>query len=139
MRRGRPYQRAAVCYASENSIATPSEVKLKHNLRKPRVQDLLWLLPAVVRGVHGEHGVRIERVVDVETRVEPCTAKTQNLADTQIELIEAFTVHRSGFDDIHLDIARAARKRAPERRADFVGGCEVSGQNFGPRQILKRR
>src|SRR5262245_12389757 len=114
MRRARPHPRAAVCDASENSIATPSEVKLKHNLRKPRVQDLLRLLPAVVRGVYGEHGIRIQRVIDVEPDIEPRAAKPQNLADAKIELIQTLPVHRARLDQIDLDVARAAGERTSE-------------------------
>src|SRR5919198_5930216 len=69
-------------------IRSTSEVELEHDLRKPRVEDLLRPLPAVERRVHAEHGVGVERIVDVEPRVDACAAEPQDLADAQIELIQ---------------------------------------------------
>src|SRR6266545_2592229 len=115
-----------------------SEVELEDDLRKPRVQDLLRLLPAVERRVHAEHGIRVQRVVEIEADVEPRAAGTQNLADAEIELIQAFTIHRARFDEVHVDVARAAGERTPERGANLVRRGEVGRQNFRTRQVLKR-
>src|SRR2546423_5992711 len=80
-----------------------SEVQLDYHLRKPRVQDFLRLLPAVERRVHGEHGVGVQRVIEIDTRVEPRAAETQNLADAEIELIQPLAVHRARLDEVHFD------------------------------------
>src|SRR5712692_9599690 len=102
--------------------APVSKIKSQHELDEAGTQNLLRLLPGGKRVVLDEHGVGVQRVVEIETNRRARSAELEDLPDPQVELIHPLSVQRAGLEDVHGDVGRVAGEVSAERRRhDGVG------------------
>src|SRR5687768_13868704 len=96
-----------------------SEINLPADLREPRGQHTGWRQPRAARGTErllpAEHGRRVERVVDVDADVRTGASRSEDLRQSEIDLIDAIVNHLPRFQDVDGDVGGAPCERPAER------------------------
>src|SRR5687767_5601394 len=94
------------------------EIELSAQAEQPRSQHARRRRPCgTERRAVGEVVVRVQRVDDVEVEVGPRPSESEDLADAEIELIDAITELRVRLQDVDCDSAGGRPDECtPERR-----------------------
>src|SRR4026208_1208078 len=105
---GSAFATRATALCGSTSSGRNSEVELHTDTRDARRKNRRGLAEHGEAGIFRQDRIRIEHVVDIQIHLRPGAAKSQDLAETQIELIPPVPVQSARWDDDDGDVRPAA-------------------------------
>src|SRR5262245_12911537 len=121
-----------------------SEIKLHSEFEQTPHKNLRRAQPVrSVLGIRAENSACVKRVVDVESPLDASSANPDDLAESNIELVEPRLEHREGSNQIDRRKAVAnggaatLAKVAAKRRCDGRVGCHIRGLERKSGQVLQ--
>src|SRR5439155_18002203 len=120
-----------------------SKVPANADLEDPALDDRGRLQPGAAVGAavavgQRQRRVRVERVVEIEVRVERALADLEDLREPDVELVQPIAEHRVRHEGVDgLLTGRAGGERPAERRRQLRAGINDARLNARPRQALE--
>lgn len=120
-----------------------SEVELSSELDQTTGHDHLGHHPrravGAVAGVHGQHRVVVQDVVEIDHRADACGPGPEVARGAHIQLIHAIEIHRAWRHDVQRDgPARPRRQIASQRRQNHPVGRDVVREDRVTGDALER-
>src|SRR4030095_13032089 len=120
-----------------------SEVYCDTELRDAGVQHVLRIQPRRGNGavdlVVGEDGRDVQQVIEIDLQFRSRATESQQLRETQIELIDTIAIERPRLDQVDSDVGHAARWRTAERLRHDGRGNVVVRRQLHARVAAERR